>query len=80
MPKITEEELVVLPIRLFKADHEELKKLFGNGFGVNKAVRTIVRTFVTQAKARATAAIDAQEAAVKVEATVQNDVDVLLGS
>jgi len=58
MPKITEEELTALQIRLFTSDLQYLRTLYGKEFGVNKAVRTIVRAFVNQTKAAVAKQID----------------------
>jgi len=58
MPKITDEALEALQIRLFKKDLDALRRLFGKSIGVNQAVRTIVRTFVNQAEAKANVMID----------------------
>lgn len=66
MPKISEEPLVAIQLRLFAADLETLRRLYGQSTGVNKAVRTIVRTFLRQADAKAAAMIDANEAAERL--------------
>jgi hypothetical protein len=58
MPKITDEELEALQIRLFKTDLDYLRALYRGHFGVNKAVRQIVRAYIIQAKAHAASAID----------------------
>jgi hypothetical protein len=62
MPKITDEELVKIQVRFFKKDLDALRGLYGASFGVNKAIRLIVRRFVTQTQAAANAAIDKIEA------------------
>jgi hypothetical protein len=61
MPKITEKDLELIQVRLFKDDLMTLRRLYAGSFGVNKAVRTIVHTFVTQTLATANAEIDATE-------------------
>ena len=61
MPKITDEELVAIQLRLFKKDLDKLRKLYGGQFGVNKAIRTIVRSFITQAEEKANKIIDTAE-------------------
>jgi hypothetical protein len=61
MPKITDEELTLIQVRFYKKDIDMLKRLYGGDFGVNKAIRQIIRTFVTQAEARANAIIDEAE-------------------
>lgn len=62
VPKITDEPLEAIQVRLFQKDLNALRKLYRGSFGVNKAVRTIVHAFVTQTEARANAAIDELEA------------------
>lgn len=62
MPKITDKELTALQVRLFKEDLDYLRELYAGQFGVNRAIRTIVHTFVTQTKAHADKAIDKAEA------------------
>jgi hypothetical protein len=63
MPKITDEPLDTIQLRLFKSDHDTLRRMFAGHVGVNKAIRTIVRTYLRQAEAKANAAIDAEETA-----------------
>jgi len=46
MPKITTEELTPVQIRMFATDLQELKLRFGTEFGVNRAVRAIVRAYL----------------------------------
>lgn len=58
MPKITEEELVKVQVRLFKSDMETLKSLYGGQLLVNKVIRSIVRSFITQTTTAADKAID----------------------
>ena len=62
MPKISDEPMEAIQVRLFKKDLDKLRTLFSGHFGVNKAIRTIIRTYVTQADAAANAAIDEAEA------------------
>lgn len=61
MPKITDKELEAIQVRLFKEDLDVLRRLYAGGFGVNRAIRSIVHTFVTQTTAAADAAINKQE-------------------
>lgn len=61
MPKITDEELEAIQVRLFKNDLDYLRTLFKGSFGVNKAIRNIIRTYVTHVKANADARINALE-------------------
>jgi hypothetical protein len=62
MPKITEEELVPIQVRLFKADHNKLTALYSRDVGVNAAIRTIIRSYLRQVDAKAAAEIDKLEA------------------
>lgn len=59
MPKITSEPLVGVYIRLYKKDYAQVKKLYGEEFGVNRALRAILRSFLTQTEAKTRLAIDA---------------------
>lgn len=78
MPKITDVELEKVLLRLFKSDLAYFKLMYGNSFGVNKAIRTVLHTFVVQSQARADVAInDAEQEGLL---TTQEDTDVLLGS
>lgn len=67
MPKITDEELEVIQVRLFKADLTYLRDLYKGSFGVNKAIRNIVRTFVAHTKASAAHSIDAAASLASLE-------------
>lgn len=60
MPKITDEELEAIQVRLFKKDLDYLRSLYRGSFGVNKAIRQIIRTFITQTQASAARMIDAE--------------------
>lgn len=64
MPKITDEELTLIPVRLFTKDLAVLRRLYKGQFGVNRAIRTIIRSFVAQSEAKANQAIDASESEV----------------
>lgn len=68
MPKITDEELEPIQLRLFQKDLIYLRSLYKDTVGVNKALRTIVRSFVNQTRARTDAAIDDLEADASQEA------------
>ena len=70
MPKITDKPLEAIQVRLFKEDLNALRRLYSGTFGVNKAIRTIIHTFVTQTQAKANAAIDAQENMTHEELTL----------
>ena len=71
MPKITEEELEAVQVRLFKSDLVKLRRMFAKEFGVNKAIRAIVRTYLRQAEAKAAVTIDRAEAAASQNAELQ---------
>ena len=62
MPRPVDEPLTAIQLRLFKADLEKLRHLYGDTLGVNKAIRNIVRAFIRQTEAKANAIIDAKEA------------------
>ena len=62
MPKITDEPLTVIQLRLFTSDLNALRRSVGTTLGVNKAIRTMVRAYVRRMEARANAQIDAAEA------------------
>jgi hypothetical protein len=61
MPKISDEPLEAIQARLFKSDLDYLRSLYSGSLGVNKAIRQIVRSFVTHTKAEANKAIDETE-------------------
>lgn len=63
IPKITDEELVKIQVRVFKADYDQLTVLYGqNGqIGVNAAIRTMVRSNLRQLNAEADRKINEQE-------------------
>jgi hypothetical protein len=61
MPKISEEALEAIQVRLFAKDLKVLRRLYKGQFGVTRAIRTIVRSFVAQSEAKANAAIDQSE-------------------
>jgi hypothetical protein len=61
MPKITDKALTALQVRLFKEDLDYLRELYAGQFGVNRAIRTIVHSFVTHTKAEANKTIDRME-------------------
>lgn len=67
MPRISEEPLVRYQVRLFERDVKRLRELYGQQFGVNRAIRTIIRAFVNQSEAQARAMIDAAEAELAEE-------------
>ena len=61
MPKITDEPLEAIQAKLFKSDLDYLRGLFKGHIGVNKIVRTVVRSYVNQVKAQAAKEIDKTE-------------------
>lgn len=62
MPKISDKPLEAIQVRLFKEDLDALRALYAGQFGVNRAIRSIVHSFVTQTQATANRQIDANEA------------------
>ena len=62
MPKIMEEPVTPIEVRLFTSDLNKLRQLFAGNVGVNKAIRTIVRTYMRQVEAKAATEIDQAEA------------------
>lgn len=71
MPKITDEELEAVQVRLYKSDLVKLRRMFAKEFGVNKAIRAIVRTYLRQAEAKAAVAIDRAEATASQNSELQ---------
>jgi len=65
MPKITDEPLQNIQATLFKSDLDYLRKLFKGHIGVNKVIRSIVRTHVNHMRAEANEAIDRIESEAK---------------
>lgn len=61
MPRITEEPLEAIQLRLFKKDLDFLRRTYKGSVGVNKALRAIIRSYVTQVEAKANAVIDEAE-------------------
>ncbi len=61
MPKISDEKLVAIQVRLFESDLQYLRALYGSQFGVNRALRTIVRSFISQTRANADEVINKTE-------------------
>ena len=61
MPKITDEPLQNIQATLFKSDMDYLRSLFKGHVGVNKVIRTVVRSYVNQIKAQAAKEIDEAE-------------------
>jgi hypothetical protein len=62
MPKISDEPLKVIQIRIFAKDDQRLKTLFGgSGVKINKILRTLIRTFLNQTEAKVQARIDAED-------------------
>lgn len=59
MPKLAEEPLVSIHLRLFESDLAALRRLYSQTPGVNMAIRIIVRSFLRQVAASAVTKIDA---------------------
>jgi hypothetical protein len=71
MPKISDEPLEAIQTRLFKSDLDYLRSLFRGSFGVNRAIRNIVRSYVVHTKALAAQHIDQQEASDEAKAEAE---------
>lgn len=63
MPKITDEPLRVIQVRIFEKDYQRLQQMYGNdpSFSMNKAVRTMIHTMLNQLEDKINQAIDASE-------------------
>lgn len=63
MPKITEEPLKLIQVRIFERDYERLNEMFGGdpSFTITAAVRTIIRTMLNQLEDKVNTAIDKGE-------------------
>lgn len=61
MPRIFEKKLVAIKLRLFEEDLNALRRNYGNEFGVNQAIRTIVHSFLTQTQAKMDKSVDAAD-------------------
>ena len=62
MPKISDEPLVAVKLRLFKSDYERIKTIYGSGnVHAAKVIRTIVRSFVRQTESQMRAKVDEVE-------------------
>lgn len=77
MPKITDEDLEAIQVRLFQSDLNYLRSLYKGSFGVNKAIRNIVRVFVNNTKASAAEYIDDGEAQARANTNDNATVDLL---
>ncbi len=79
MPKIAEEPLTAIQLRLFEADLVALRRLYGQDVGVNAAIRTIVRVFLRQVDAKANSVIDGQEAKTLADEIPTKVMEALIG-
>lgn len=61
VPKISDEPMETKQVTLFKADLDYLRGLYSSQLGVNRAIRTIVRIWITHSKAKANEMIDEEE-------------------
>lgn len=69
MPKLAEEPLVSIHLRLFASDLATLRRLYSQTPGVTMAIRTIIRSFLRQVEA---------SAATKIDASASTPLDLLL--
>ena len=58
MPKLESEPLEAIQLRLYRRDLETLRALYGSTLGVNRTIRTIIRTFLKQKESRANITFD----------------------
>jgi hypothetical protein len=61
MPKISDEPLEFVKVRLFQRDLIQLKRTYGATIGINKAIRTIIRSHVIALNAEVIRQIDVIE-------------------
>lgn len=71
MPKISDEPLEAIQLRLFKSDLTFLRTMHRGNIGVNYAIRTILRSYIMQTKAAADKKIDEMES--RVEPMVESE-------
>ena len=61
MPKITDKPLKLIQVRIFEEDYTELRRLYSRDVGVNKAIRAMVHSFLTNTNGNINEAIDKLE-------------------
>ena len=61
MPKISDERLKPIQLKLFESDWEYLTEMYGEQGGINKVIRTLIRSFVKKNKNLALEMIDEME-------------------
>ena len=61
MPKISEEPLQLLQVRIFKSDDSRLDALCGPKLNKNRLIRTIIRTYLNNTEAAINKRIDEME-------------------
>ena len=61
MPKISDEPLEAIQLRLFKKDLDHLRRFYGSNVGVNKVIRNLVRSLVIHNESHANSLIDLSE-------------------
>lgn len=52
MPKLSDEPLLRMQVRIYKRDHQRLVNLFGENIGLNEGIRKIIRLFLDQAESK----------------------------
>lgn len=60
MPKISDEPLLRMQVRIYKRDKPRLDALFGPNIGINEGIRKIIRLFLNQSEDKIRKAIDEQ--------------------
>jgi hypothetical protein len=66
MPKITDEPLEAIQVRLFKSDLDYLRRQHRGDVGVNAVVRQMVRECIRQATAKANVEIDKDQTKLEI--------------
>ena len=74
MPKITDEPVVKFELTLFKSDYDALRRLYPptGPMRISKVIRTVVRAYVRQVQARASASIDVNESANGIDLVAED--------
>jgi hypothetical protein len=58
MPKISDEPLLRMQVRIFKRDKNRLDNLFKDNIGLNEGIRKIIRLFLNQSEEKIRQIID----------------------
>jgi len=52
MPRLSDEPLLRMQVRIYRKDHARLSALFGDNIGLNEGIRKIIRLFLDQAESK----------------------------